>query len=141
LLIAVKTLLALLALATLTSCYQNTLQGKAEQTANQLFQRPTAPPVIAQWMLFTQGRGHRLDVVANGKRTSVSSGGPYQTGRRIDVTMAGSVSAFRIDYPDGGYEIYELIPKWNSQSEIHVRSFNLQTRLMNPSKVLKVIPN
>ncbi|YCM43059.1 hypothetical protein V2O64_17260 [Verrucomicrobiaceae bacterium 227] len=136
-----KTLLALLALASLTSCYQNTLQGKAEQTADRLFQRPTAPPVVAQWMLFTQGRGHRLDVVANGKRTSVSSGLPYQTGKRIDPTMAGSVSAFRIDYPDGGYEIYELIPKGGSQSEVHMRSYDLQTRTMNPSKVLATIPN
>jgi len=92
-------------------------------------------------MLFTQGRGHRLDVVANGKRTSVGSGGPYLTGRRIDATMAGSVSAFRIDYPNGGYEIYELVPKGASQSEVQMRSFDLRTRLMNPPKVLKVIPN
>jgi len=55
--------------------------------------------------------------------------------------MAGSVSAFRIDYASGGYEIYELVSKGASESEIHMRSYNLQTRLMNPSKVLKVIPN
>ena len=136
-----KSLITLLAFAFLTSCYQNTLQGKAEQTANQLFQRPPAPPVVAQWMLFTQGTGHRLDVVVNGERASVATGGPYLTGKRIDVSMAGSVSAFRVDYPGGGYDIYELVPKGGGQSSVYVRSFNLQTRLMDPAREVTVVAN
>lgn len=136
-----KTLAVLLASLSLSSCYQNTLQGKAEDTANRLFTRPTAPPVVAQWMLFTEGRGHRLDVVANGNRTSVATGGEYLTGNRIDVSMAGSVSAFRVDYPGGKYDIYELVPKGPRQSTVYLNSYNVGTRTMDPPKILMVVPN
>lgn len=131
----------LLLLPLLSSCYQNSLQGKAEETANKLFQRPSAPPVIAQWMLFPKAGGHRLDVVVNGRQTTVRNGGDYRTGRRIDPAMAGSVSAFRIDYANGGYEIFELVPKDASKSTVYVRAYNLKTRTMDPPKALSSVPN
>lgn len=136
-----KLLVAALILASLSSCYQNTLQGKAETTANKLFQRPTAPPVIAQWMLFPKAGGHRLDVVVNGRQTSVRTGGDYRTAKRVDPLMAGSVSAFRIDYASGAYEIFELVPRDALQSTVFLKTYNLQARTMNAPKALVVVPN
>lgn len=137
-----KALLAATSLTLLASCTQESLTrtGRAaEQTADKLVNRGEATPVVAQWRVYPAGPGHGLDVIVNGKRIPFHTGGAYRTGRRVDVAMPGSVSAFRVDDPFGGYSVYELIPVSASSSRIYVRDYNATTRQVSPARLLKTV--
>ncbi len=120
----------LLALFGLISCTQNSVTGQP------VFNRPVPPPVVAQWRIQPIGEGYSLNVIINGQSQHVRNGGPYTGAHRVDATINGSVSAFRVEYPSGGYQIFELVPT-NGRNVVYSRYFNIATGSFDQPKVEK----